>query len=289
MAMNVASCLVRLETDLTAPNRDLTAASQALVRTWLEKDLQGDLRALSKQADAILRNPKLSDQGMQDQWRVLGLEFLNRFAWVKQELRDREGAISRNRATLFEVAASPVEASTTTDGLRELLRYLKAKEIRDDFRDADPGERTKMFLRAAERNDEAMLSAVLSAPGEPLIAPVRTDALHARALGVNLDTVTPPVSPSEKVVIDALDARAQRLFGGAGNLYETYQQNLLIAEYLESWRDMLGATFRDLGVAPQTIGEVLGGVLHSTTLGLPDGSTRLEGNAWAQAVATVGV
>jgi hypothetical protein len=224
--MNPANLLRLLEEDFheKPPSRKFTPESWAIIRTWLESQ-QGNLRALAKQHDAILRNPKWSDQGRQEQFGKLGKDFLNQFSGIKRELADREATLERNRRKLF-VVTSPVKD--------EMLRYLRAQEIRNDFRDADPGERVAMFLDAAEQNKEEILASVLDAPGVPLIA--------------------------EEHTTSAMMDRAERLFGQEGGLLETYREQTSIHEYLSGWRNWIGLCLEGLGVDRQQIDATLGPV-----------------------------
>jgi hypothetical protein len=226
MAMNPANLLRLLEEDFheKPPSRKFTPEAWDTIRTWLETQ-QGNLRALAKQHDAILRNPKWSDQGRQEQFGKLGRDFLNQFKGIKRELADRAATIERNRRTLLTVT-SPVED--------DVLKYFRAKEIRDDFRDADPGERVQMFLDAAEQNKEEVLAAVLDSPGSPLIA--------------------------EEYTTSAMEQRAERLFGQEGGLLETYREQTSIYEYLSGWRNWIGLCLEGLGVDRQQIDATLGPV-----------------------------
>ena len=106
MAMNPQTLVQLLDQDLAQPpNRKFSPASWATVRKLLEVELQGNLRALHKQSDAILRDVKLSDRGKQDRLATLGTEVLRNFAWLRRELADREKTIARNRQVLFSVQA----------------------------------------------------------------------------------------------------------------------------------------------------------------------------------------
>jgi hypothetical protein len=224
--MNPQNLVQLLEQDLNEkpPSRKYTPEAWDTIRTWLETQ-QGNLRALAKQHDAILRNPKWTDQGRQEQFGKLGKDFLNQFKGLKRELADREATLARNRRTLFHVE-SPVKD--------DVLKYFRAKEIRDDFRDADPGERVQMFLDAAEQNKEEILASVLDAPGVPLIAEEHTSA--------------------------AMMDRAERLFGQEGGLLDTYREQTSIHEYMSGWRNWIGLCLEGLGVDRQQIDATLGPV-----------------------------
>jgi len=253
MAMNVQNLIMRMQNDSAQPPLNMDTASQAVVKDWLDEQLQPDLRGLAREIDKVQGNVKLSDSGKADKLGELGRDFLKRFAWVKTELSNREAVLTRNRATLFSVE-SPVQ--------NEILRYFRSLEIRNDFKDADRDERVALFLRACEKNDTETLFAILNAPGEPLV--------------------------DEEIKHRGLTGRSKRLFGEPGGLVDIVEQQQRLREYLESWRQMISVMLRDMGVPAPTIGEVLGGTMTSSA-GLPDGSAPLNGAAWKQQTAAMGV
>jgi hypothetical protein len=221
--MTPANLVQLLEQDISAPpDRKYSPATEAIVHQFLES-IQGPVRALDKQYVAIVNNPRWTDQGKREQLAKLGKDFTTQFKEIKQELSDRSKTIERNRRTLFHVE-SPVE-----DGL---LRYLRASEIRADFRDADAGERVAMFLDAAERNQAEVLAAVLDAPGSALIP--------------------------EEYTSSALQQRAERLYGGEHGLLSTYQQQMLTHEFVSTWRNWIGLTLEGLGVPREHVDTTLG-------------------------------
>jgi hypothetical protein len=227
--MNPQTLIQLLEQGLDEkpPSRKYTPDSWAIIREFLETQ-QGNLRALNRQHDAVLRDPKLSDRGKADKLARLAQEFLPYFKGLKRELADREVTLARNRRTLYHVE-SPVKD--------EMLKYFRAKEIRDDFRDADPGERVQMFLDAAEQNNEEILASVLDSPSSPLIA--------------------------EEYTSSAMESRAQRLFGQEGGLLGIYRQQTLIFEYLAAWQNWVGLCLEGLGVDRQQIDATLGPVAET--------------------------
>jgi hypothetical protein len=226
MAMNPQTLVQLFEQDFNEkpPSRKYTPEAWDAIRAWLEPQ-QGNLRALAKQHDAIQRNPKWTDQGKREQLAKLGKDFLNQFSGLKRELADRAATLARNRRRLYGVE-SPVKD--------EMLRYLRASEIRADFRDAGPGERVQMFLDAAEHNKEEILASVLDSPGWPLIA--------------------------EEHTTSAMEQRTERLFGGENGLLHTFTQQTLIHEYLSGWQQWIGLCLEGLGVERQHIDATLGTV-----------------------------
>jgi hypothetical protein len=226
--MNPQNLVAILDQDLTQPpSRTFTDESWAFVRKFLET-MQGNLRALNKQHDAILRNPKWTDQGKREQFARLGKEFLPYFKGLKQELSDRAATLKRNRRTLYHVE-SPVKD--------DMLRYLRAAEIRNDYRDGTASERVEWFLHAAEANRVEELAAILDAPGVPLIA--------------------------EEYTTSAMEQRAERLFGGENGRLGIYQQQTSIYEYLSGWRNWIGLCLEGLGGERQQIDATLGTVAET--------------------------
>lgn len=251
MAHTTPSLLQAFHNYLTGPTPAKDWHTDTLNRkNELVVKAQGVIEGINEKQIKIMADRKSSDEGKQDQLHALITERLPQFEWLGRVMADMDANHERLRTQLFTVK-SPEK--------NDVLRYFRALEIRDDYRDAEANERNGAFLAAAQQNDEETLAAFLDKPGKPLLTEEHTQR--------------------------GLALRAQRFLPVE---YDRFRQVTLLRDYLGAVRDAIALWLRACGLDPVKIHAVVGGTLESH-LGTPDGAKPLNGAEWQQAIAAAEV
>ena len=105
MALNTATLLMRLHTDLTGalPPRALWHSDTINRRNELLVKLQGQIEAFAEKEKTIVASCVLSDEGKREELTKLASDRLATFQWFGRVLGDMDANHERLEATLFDV------------------------------------------------------------------------------------------------------------------------------------------------------------------------------------------
>jgi len=220
MATNAATLVSRINSELTRPvPRDTSTATLNRWHEILVKALS-KLEVFQTKEKSIVTNTSLSDEGKQKQLVKLAQDSLGDWEWLGRILHDIEAAQARFTTLLFTIEP------TVKD---DLLRYLRAREVRDGMDTLNQNDRDVAYIKASEQSQLEVLLAMQTAPAGNWITPEiqqRTDR-----------------------------ERAKRAQPGA---FIAYEQNELLHERVAGIADHLAHWLRSYGAPPATVGTALG-------------------------------
>lgn len=219
MGTNSATMLARLGVDLTQPVRRDMHTDTLNRRNEHATKLKDRLEAFAAKEKGIVANRALSDQGQQEQLAKLGEDALPRLAWLGRVVKDLSEAQARVSAQLFAVRP------TVQD---EMLRYVRAREIRDRMVGSNQAERDVAFVKVSQALDHETMWALLDAPGGNWVS---ADVQHR--------------------------AEVERAKQTKPDLFSTFEQNALLLDYLGGLRDHVALWLRGLAVDPTKIADML--------------------------------
>jgi hypothetical protein len=135
---------------------DTSATLQAIVGKMRET-----VRPVAVEVDAILNDPKLSDQGKQTAQMAVGPRVVGNFANLGRVLRENDAAITRGEKLLF----GPI---TQAPPGNEVVTFLREDAIR---RTTGKARANAEFQRALNDDDLETARALLNAPGPKWLSP----------------------------------------------------------------------------------------------------------------------
>jgi hypothetical protein len=142
MATYVETLISRITTDLTQPIRRDMSTETLNRRNELEVKLLARLEQFAAKKKSIWDNRTLSDQGKQQQEGKQADELLPDLAWIGRVLTALEKEQAQRKAVLFTVEP------TVKD---DVLRHLRARELRDRMAGLNQAERDVAYLRLHSR------------------------------------------------------------------------------------------------------------------------------------------
>lgn len=219
MSLSAQILIVNLQSQLIETKKSQSTEFINTRNGWLTK-LIAQLQEYDTAELKILHNEHLAQGGKMAAIRELGEKFVPTTAWLKNLSTKHQKEDEGFRTRLFDVK-SPIE--------NDLVREMRRQEIRRPLARQNQAERDVAFYRAAEQDNDEMLDAMLSSPTGPMVS----DGERTRAL----------------------DARAQRR---QPQVYEAYQQNQLLLEYVHMLQELLGRRLHAIGVGVEAIRSSLG-------------------------------
>jgi hypothetical protein len=227
MATDAATLISRINSDIAKPEpvalfailggepEPHAVTSEYLKRkNELQLKLLDHLEKFATQEKGIWADRSLSDTGKTALRLKLAEASLTQLVWLGRLLKDLGEAQARMRTLLFVVQPS------VTD---EVLRQMRAREIRDTMRGLNQNERDAQYIKASERDQTEVLWTMLNGPEG--------------------NWITPEIQQRADI------QRAERV---QPEQFHRFEQNVIFHDYVRSLADHLRHMLVSYGVLPET-------------------------------------